>query len=33
VDWSGLDEDPEFLESVRNLIRLRRTMPLLRQAE
>ena len=32
VDWSGLDQDPEFLESVRKLIGLRRTMPLLRQA-
>jgi glycogen operon protein len=32
VDWSGLDQDPEFLESVRKLIHLRRTLPLLRQA-
>ena len=32
MDWSGLDPDPEFLESVRKLIHLRRTLPLLRQA-
>ena len=32
VDWSGLDEDPEFMSSVRELIRLRGRIPLLRQA-
>lgn len=31
VDWSGLAADPEFLEEVRTLIRLRREHPLLRQ--
>ena len=32
VDWSGLQEDPEFQAEVRRLIRLRRDLPLLRQA-
>ena len=32
VDWSGLEEDPGFLEQVCELVRLRRQMPLLRQA-
>jgi len=32
LDWSGLSEDPEFHEQVRTLIRLRRNLPLLRQA-
>jgi glycogen operon protein len=32
LDWRGLDEDPEFTEQVRRLIRLRRRLPLLRQA-
>ena len=32
VDWSGLDEDPDFMRSVRELIRLRKRIPLLRQA-
>jgi glycogen operon protein len=32
VDWSGLDRDPDFTEKVRELIRLRRELPLLRQA-
>lgn len=31
VDWSGLEDDPAFLEEVRTLIRLRREHPLLRQ--
>ena len=30
VDWSGLDADPAFTDSVRQLIRLRRSQPLLR---
>jgi isoamylase len=30
IDWSGTDADPEFLGSVRELIRLRRENPLLR---
>lgn len=30
VDWSGCDADPEFVEQVRQLIRLRRETPLLR---
>ena len=30
VDWSGLDEDPEFVDQVRELIYLRRENPLLR---
>ena len=32
LDWQDLEEDPEFTESVRRLIRLRRELPLLRQA-
>ncbi len=32
LDWSGLADDPEFTQSVRDLVRLRREMPLLRQA-
>jgi isoamylase len=32
VDWSGLDEDPEFARQVGELVRLRRNLPLLRQA-
>jgi len=32
VEWSGLDEDPDFTRAVRELLRLRREMPLLRQA-
>lgn len=33
IDWAGLDSDPEFLESVRRLIRLRQATPLLRRSE
>ena len=32
LDWSGLDEDPEFTARVRALIALRRELPLLRRA-
>jgi len=32
LDWGGLDEDPEFARQVRELVRLRRKLPLLRQA-
>lgn len=32
VDWSGLEQDPEFMRSVRELIRLRSRISLLRQA-
>jgi glycogen operon protein len=32
LDWSGLDEDPDFTEQVRRLLALRREIPLLRQA-
>jgi len=32
VDWQQLDDDPEFTRTVRKLIKLRRKMPLLRQA-
>jgi glycogen operon protein len=32
LDWRGLDEDPDFVEQVRGLIRLRRSLPLLRHA-
>ena len=32
TDWAGLDEDPDFTAQVRDLIRLRRELPLLRQA-
>ncbi len=31
VDWSGLEQDPDFTEKVRELVRLRRALPLLRQ--
>jgi len=31
LDWSGVETDPEFLDSVRKLIRLRRETPLLRR--
>lgn len=30
LDWSGLEEDPDFVEQVRELIWLRRETPLLR---
>jgi len=33
VDWSGLEDDPEFAEQVRELIWLRREIPLLRLQE
>lgn len=33
LDWSGLEQDPEFTDTVRGLIRLRRELPLLRQTE
>ncbi|KAA9130466.1 glycogen debranching protein GlgX [Marinihelvus fidelis] len=33
LDWSGLDHDPEFVQLVRALIRIRRRQPLLRQPE
>ncbi len=32
LDWRGLDQDPGFTEKVRELVRLRRNLPLLRQA-
>ena len=32
LDWSGLDSDPQFCEQVSRLVRLRRELPLLRQA-
>ena len=32
VDWTGLEEDPGFTQSVRELLRLRGDIPLLRQA-
>ena len=32
LDWGSLDDDPDFTEQVRQLIRLRRNSPLLRQA-
>ena len=32
LDWRGLADDPEFTRAVRDLIRLRREVPLLRQA-
>jgi glycogen operon protein len=32
LDWSGLEEDPGFTEKVRELVQLRRRLPLLRQA-
>ena len=31
VDWSGLDNDPQFLEAFRALVELRRDIPLFRQ--
>jgi isoamylase len=33
LDWSGVDTDPEFLDTVRDLIQLRRATLLLRRAE
>ena len=30
LDWSGLEEDPDFAEQVRKLVQLRRELPLLR---
>jgi glycogen operon protein len=32
VDWDRQDDDPEFTDQVRKLVRLRRKLPLLRQA-
>ena len=32
LDWSRIDDDPDFLEQVRTLIALRRDIPLLRKA-
>jgi glycogen operon protein len=32
LDWSGLADDPDFTQCVRELVRLRRELPLLRQA-
>jgi glycogen operon protein len=32
LDWQQLDEDPDFCRQVRLLVRLRRSLPLLRQA-
>lgn len=32
LDWRGLEEDPDFTAKVRELVRLRRKLPLLRQA-
>ena len=32
IDWSGADRDPDFLAQVREMIRLRRELPLLRQS-
>jgi isoamylase len=32
LDWNGLDEDPDFARKVRELVQLRRQLPLLRQA-
>jgi glycogen operon protein len=32
LDWSGLERDPAFTEQVRDLVRLRREQPMLRQA-
>jgi glycogen operon protein len=32
LDWRGLDEDPGFTDKVRQLVQLRRKLPLLRQA-
>jgi len=32
VDWAGLEEDPDFARKVRELVQLRRNLPLLRQA-
>ena len=33
LDWSGIDDDPAFLDQVRGLIRLRRDEPLLRSQQ
>lgn len=33
LDWSGLETDPEFTEQVRELVRLRREIPLLRMRD
>jgi glycogen operon protein len=33
IDWSGLDDDPQFTEQVRELVLLRRDTPLLRLPE
>ena len=33
IDWSGLDDDPQFTEQVRELVLLRRETPLLRLPE
>ena len=33
LDWSGLADDPEFVQRVRELIHLRREWPLLRLPE
>ncbi len=33
IDWSDPDKDPDFLEQVREMTRLRREMPLLRQSQ
>ena len=32
LDWRRLNEDPDFVEQVRELLRLRRELPMLRQA-
>ncbi len=32
LDWRGLEEDPGFTDKVRELVQLRRSLPLLRQA-
>jgi isoamylase len=32
LDWSGLEKDPGFVDKVRELVQLRRQLPLLRQA-
>ncbi|MEE4219365.1 MAG: glycogen debranching protein GlgX [Xanthomonadales bacterium] len=32
LDWKGIEDDPAFVQSVRELIAIRRDMPLLRQA-
>jgi glycogen operon protein len=33
LDWSNLDDDPQFVDQVRELIRLRRGIPLLRMSD